>query len=114
MNGVVNVSAPIAQFQKALSYGYGDIYVQPAVLGWRTPHADITAAYAFWAPTGEGYHGFHMWMNEIDFGTTLYADSARKWNVSTMMYYDIPSQKTNADITVGQILTLAGGAGRSF
>jgi hypothetical protein len=75
--------------------------VQPVVLGWHLAHADITAAYAFWAPTGSGNHGLHMWMDEIGFGTTLYADAAKKWNVSTMMYYDIPSEKNNADITVG-------------
>jgi Putative MetA-pathway of phenol degradation len=55
-----------------------------------------------------------MWMNEIDLGTTLYADAAKKWNVSTLMYHDIPSQKNNADIRVGHVLTLQGGAGRSF
>ena len=114
VNGALTVSALNAQFHKAASYGYGDIWVRPAILGWHTPHADITAAYGFWAPTGAGVHGFHMWMNEIDFGTTLYADADKKWNVSTMMYYDIPMEKNNADITVGQLLTLAGGAGRSF
>lgn len=114
VNGVVNLSTPIGDFHKSLGYGYGDIYVQPAILGWHKPHADITAAYAFWAPTGAGDHGFHMWMNEVDFGATLYADAAKKWNVSTMVYYDIPSEKNNADIKVGQLLTLAGGAGRSF
>ena len=114
LNGVLNVAARNAQFQKAGAYGYGDIWVQPAVLGWHTPHADITAAYAFWAPTGSGNHGTHMWMNEIDFGTTLYPDASKKWNISTMMYYDIPRKKNNTDVTVGQLLTLAGGAGRSF
>jgi hypothetical protein len=114
INGALDVASPFGQFHKAASYGYGDIYVQPAVLGWHTPHADITAAYAFWAPTGAGHYGFHMWVNEIDFGTTLYPDRAKKWNVSTMMYYDIPRQKNNADITVGNILTLEGGASRSF
>ena len=114
VNGELSVSAPIAQFHKAGSYGYGDIWVQPAILGWHTSHADFTAAYAFWAPTGAGDHGFHMWMNEIDFGTTLYLDPGKKWNISTMMYYDIPLEKNNTDITVGQLLTLAGGASRSF
>jgi hypothetical protein len=113
-NGVLNVAALNNQFQKASGYGYGDVYSQPAVLGWHTSHADTTAAYAFWAPTGSGHYGFHMWTNEIDLGTTLYPDSGKKWNISTMMYYDIPRQKNNADITVGNLLMLSGGAGRSF
>ena len=55
-----------------------------------------------------------MWTNEIVAGTTLYADAAKKWNVSTLMYYDFNEKKNNADIKVGQILTLEGGIGRSF
>lgn len=111
VNGVLDVAA--LNLRRTTSYGYGDIYVQPAVLGWHTPHADVTAAYAFFAPTG-GNHGLNMWINEIDFGTTLYLDNGKKWNVSTMMYYDINQKKNNTDVKVGDVLTLMGGAGRSF
>ena len=55
-----------------------------------------------------------MWVNELDFGGTLYPDAAKKWNVSTMMYYDFNRTKNDQDIKVGDILTLAGGIGRSF
>jgi hypothetical protein len=55
-----------------------------------------------------------MWVNEIDVGTTLYPDAAKKYNLSTMMLYDFNRQKNNANITVGNILTLSGGTGRSF
>jgi hypothetical protein len=109
-NGVVNVAA--ANFQRSTSYSYGDIYVQPLIIGWHTPRADVTAGYSFFAPTGSA--GQHMWVHEIDFGGTLYPDAGKKWNVSTMMYYDFNQKKNNADIDVGDILTLAGGIGRSF
>lgn len=111
-NGVVNVDA--VGFQRSTAYGYGDLYVQPAILGWHFPHADITAGYAFFAPTGSGSAGQHMWVNEIDLGATFYPDKAKAWNLSTMAYYDFNQTKNNADITVGNILTLAGGLGRSF
>ena len=111
-NGVVNIAA--ANFQRTGDYGFGDIYAQPVILGWHIRHADITAGYAFFAPTGKGSAGQHMWVNEIDFGATVYPDAAKKWNVSTMMYYDIHQKKNDQDITVGNILTLAGGIGRSF
>jgi hypothetical protein len=114
LNGVLNVSALNNQFTKAGGYGYGDVYVVPATLGWHMAHGDVTAGYGFWAPTGAGIHGRHMWTNEIDFGATIYADHDKKWNVSTMMYYDIPRPKSDTDVTVGQIMTLSGGAGRSF
>ena len=63
-------------------------------------------------PTGRGSATSHVGY-EIDFGTTLYADAGKKWNVATMMYHDFNQRKTNEDITVGNILTLSGGAGRT-
>jgi hypothetical protein len=83
-------------------------------LGWHTQAADITAAYTFFAPTGAGSSGQHMWVNEIDFGATLYPDTGKKWNLSTMSYYDFNRKKNNTNIKVGNIMTLAGGIGRSF
>jgi hypothetical protein len=112
INGLLNVAA--ADFQRSTGYGFGDIYVQPLILGWHTPRADITTGYAFFAPTGKGTSGQHMWVHEIDFGVTLYPDAGKKWNLSTMMYYDFNQKKNNADIKVGDILTLSGGFGRSF
>lgn len=110
-NGVVNVAA--VNFSRSTSYGFGDLYVQPVILGWHNSFSDVTAGYAFFAPTGAGSAGFHQWVNEIDFGATLYSPG-KKWNASTMIYYDFNQPRNNADIKVGQILTLAGGIGRSF
>lgn len=112
INGVVNVAAINAQ--KSTGYGFGDIYVQPVILGWHFPHADFTAGYSFFAPTGAGSSGQHMWVNEIDLGGTLYLDEGKKWNLSTMSYYDFNRPKNNTSIKVGDILTLGGGAGRTF
>jgi hypothetical protein len=112
INGLVNVAA--VGFERTTGYGYGDIYVQPLILGWHFDHADVTTGYSFFAPTGSGTSGQHMWVHEINFGTTIYPDEGKKWNVSTMMFYDFNQTKNNADIKVGNIVTLAGGAGRSF
>ena len=112
INGILNVAS--TNYQRSTGYGFGDIYVQPVILGWHTHAADFTLGYAFFAPTGSGTSGQHMWVNEIDFGGTLYVGEAKKWNVSTMSYYDFNRKKNNADIKVGNILTLAGGIGRSF
>jgi hypothetical protein len=111
-NGLVNVAA--INFQRSTGYGFGDIYVQPVILGWHTPHADITTGYSFFAPTGKGSAGFHMWVNELDFGFTVFPDAAKNWNLSTMLYYDFNNRKNNADIKVGEIATVAGGLGRKF
>jgi hypothetical protein len=109
-NGVVDQAT--RNIHRSTAYGFADIYIQPLILGWHTPRADITAGYSFFTPAGPA--GLHQWINEIDFGTTLYADAAKKWNVSTMMYYDFNAMKNNENIKVGDVLTLSGGAGRSF
>ena len=111
-NGVINVAA--GNFQRSSSYGYGDLYVQPLMLGWHTPHADVTTGYAFFAPTGSGTAGRHMWVNEVDFGTTFYFDSHKNYHVSTMVLYDYNLTKNNTNVNVGDVMTWLGGAGRSF
>ena len=112
INGEVNVAS--TSFQRSTSYAYGDIYMQPFILGWHLSHFDVTAAYAFFAPTGGGTAGLHMWVNEEDFGLTYYPDAGKKWNLSTMAYYDYNRPKHTQDVQVGNVLTLAGGIGRHF
>jgi hypothetical protein len=97
-----------------IGYGFGDLYVQPVNLGWRTSRADFLAAYGFYAPTGGEGRTLDMWANEIVGGFTVYFDPDKRWNVSTAASYDINLPKRNADIKVGQIMTLEGGAGWSF
>lgn len=113
LNGLVNVVTPSRSFSRSSAYGFGDMYVQPLILGWHKPHADITLGYSFWAPSG-GNHGLHQWQNEFDAGTTLYLDAARKWNVSTQLFYDWIGTKNDKDVKVGDLLTLEGGAARTF
>jgi hypothetical protein len=52
INGVVNVAAA-QNFGRSTSYGFGDIYVQPLLLGWHASFGDVTAGYCVifhWAP----------------------------------------------------------------
>jgi hypothetical protein len=109
-NGVIDQAT--LDLHRSTSYGFADLYVSPLILGWHLKQADITAGYSFFAPVGPA--GFHQWVNEIDFGTTLYPDVAKRWNLSTMMYYDFNQGKNNKDVKVGNVLTLSGGLGRSF
>jgi hypothetical protein len=111
-NGVVSVAS--ADFHRSTNYTFGDIYVQPIILGWNKKRFDVTAAYAFFAPTGKDSGGQHMWVNEIDLGGTFYPFEDQRWNVSTMMYYDFDRKKNDAGIRVGNFLTIGGGIGRSF
>jgi len=100
--------------QRNNNYGFGDMYVQPVNLGWRRKRADFLAAYGFYAPTGSGSRTLDMWAHELVAGTTVYLDQAKSWHVAGTMFYDIHQRKRSEDITVGNYLTIEGGAGRSF
>jgi hypothetical protein len=111
LQGVISLARP--NFSRDSAWGFGDMYVQPIILGWHLNHADITTAYGFWAPTG-GNHGLHQWQNEGSLGATFYLDKNKKWNLSTMGFFDVPLTKDNTDIKVGKLLSLQGGLGWSF
>src|SRR5215831_7540706 len=57
LNGILDQAT--TGFHRSTSYGFGDIYVQPIILGWHKAHADVTTGYAFFAPTGAGTSGQH-------------------------------------------------------
>jgi hypothetical protein len=65
-------------------WAFNDTYVVPLHLGWHTPRADFVAGYGFFAPTGK-YEaggldnvGLGMWSHEVQGGTTVYLDAAKK------------------------------------
>ena len=96
-------------------WGLNDMYVVPLYLGWHKPRADFVAGYGFFAPTGR-YEagasdnvGLGMWGHEIQFGTTVYADAAKKVSIATTAYIEMHSNKKDQDLKVGNMLTLEGG-----
>ncbi len=109
----LTIALPNRQGGGSTGYGFTDLLVEPISLGWNTRKADIIAGYGFFAPVG-GDHGLHMWEHELSLGSTVYFDSGKKWHASTLASFDINQKKNNQDVTVGDILTLEGGAGRSF
>ena len=95
-------------------YGFGDMYVQPINLGWRTKRADFLGAYGVFIPTGKGGRSLDMWGHEIVAGTTVYLDQAKKWHVAATGSYGIYQNKRGVDLRVGDYFTLEGGARMSF
>lgn len=96
-------------------WGFTDTYVVPLYLGWHRPRADFVAGYGFFAPTGR-YEagasdnvGLGMWSHEIQGGTTVYLDPAKKFSAATTAYLELHSNKKNQDLKVGNLLTLEGG-----
>lgn len=124
-----SLEAPGFGLSESASVGMSDLYVMPAQLGWHFTRADAIAGAAFFAPTGrysagaDDNLGKGMWSCEVSGGGTLYLDAKRTWSVSTTGFWETHSAKsgdvhaggvTLTDVTVGDLVTLEGGAGKSF
>lgn len=102
------------------STGFGDLYLQPINLGWRTPRFDFTAGVGVFAPTGryeflaDDNKGLGMWGFELFGGMNAYFDDEKRWHFAVTAFYETHSEKEGTDITVGDVLTLEGGLGYSF
>lgn len=104
-------------------FSFSDSYITPAQLGWSTEHADFTADYSLYIPSGayelnsEHNTGMGMWTHEFSAGSTLYLDKDQSWTVSALIGYAINSRKRNTGnnrIVVGNHLTVEGGLGKSW
>ena len=126
-----SLEAPGFGFSSDISTGFSDVYLMPAQLGWHFKRGDATAGVAFFAPSGrystgaDDNIGKGMWSFEVSGGGTAYLDTNRSISLSTTAYWETHSKKDGAvhlpipnatprDVKVGQLLTLEGGAGKSF
>lgn len=105
------------------SLAFTDTYIQPLQLGWKTKQADFTVGYALYLPTGkyelggDDNAGLGILTNEFSAGTTVYFDPKKEWSFSTLLSYGINSKKKNTkdnDITVGNVLSIEGGLGKTW
>ena len=124
------LEAPGLGLSESASTGPSDLYLMPLQLGWHQSRYDVTAGFALFAPTGRYSAGASdnlgkgMWSYELSGGGTLYLDPSRSWSLSTTAFWETHSKKQGEDlhlgpvslkdVTVGQLLTLEGGAGKSF
>lgn len=101
-------------------FGFGDVYVQPAKLGWKMSWIDIVAGYSFYAPTGRftprgsGGVGRGYWTHQFSVGSTLYFDRSKTWNISEYASYDLNQPKQGIDITRGDTFQVQGGTGKTL
>lgn len=97
-------------------FGLVDVFVQPIQLGFRAPHVDVIASYAFYVPTPQGPDkGFArpQWSHQLSAGGTLFLDDGRGWRVSALASYLVNQRKRDIDITRGSTVLVQGGiAGR--
>lgn len=108
---LVNTDAP---------FKYTDTYIQPIQLGWHLKQADFVAAYGLFIPTGkyelggDGNSGLGMWSQELQGGTTLFFNKQKTFHFSTLLSYEVHSNKKDTDIKTGDILTIEGGLGKTW
>lgn len=111
---------PVLGQAQSTSTGLADTYIQPVNLAWHTNRADYMAGIGVYAPTGrytpgaDDNLGLGMWSLEVFGGTTIYFDEAKTWSFAATAFYETHSEKEGTDVTVGDILTLEGGFGKSF
>jgi hypothetical protein len=117
----VNGSLTAPQFGlSAGGSGFGDVWVQPAVLGWRFSRADTYAAYSFIAPTGRFVPGATdnigsgYWGHHITIGTTVYLRKDRMTSANLTTDWEIHGQQEGTKITPGQAFTTEWGIGQIF
>jgi hypothetical protein len=105
---------PEASFDR---FGLGDIYIQPARVGWRRDRVDLVGSYGLYIPTGtsplaggSGLSAGHV-TNEFSAGGTIFADRNRVSFLTALASYDLNLRKRHVDITRGDTLQVQGGAG---
>lgn len=105
------------------SLAFTDMYIQPLQLGWKTKQADFSFGYAIYVPTGkyelggDENAGMGIFTNELSAGSTVYFDKKKEWNFSALFSYAFNSKKKNTGnntITVGNLLTIEGGLGKTW
>ena len=115
-----SIEAPAFATGSTVDTSLSDLLVRPLDLGWHSPRADVSAGFQFYAPTGEYERGGSenigkgMWTYEPFVGTTVYFDEKRTVSFATTAYWELHGKKKDTDARVGQLLTLQGGAGKSF
>ena len=99
------------------AFGFGDLFIEPLMLGWRFGRADVTASYAVYAPTGQIAHtglGQSQWTQQVSVGGTAFFDDERSWRLSALTSYNMYGQKKSIDVKQGDTIQIQGGMGRRF
>jgi hypothetical protein len=88
--------------------GLGDLYFQPAILGWQTPYADVRAIAGVLAPTGKFSAGANdnvgngYWTPVIAAGQTFYLSSDKATTISVFEMYEFHTTQSGTQIRPGE------------
>ncbi len=87
-------------------FGFGDLFVQPVLLGWGGKHYDISAGYGFYAPTGDDGLSLEFWEHQLQVAGIWYPFEQRGTAVTLAGTFEINHEREDADITPGERFTL--------
>ena len=115
-----SIEAPAFALGETVEASVSDLLLRPLDLGWHPARADVAAGLQVYVPTGRYERGGSdnigtgMWTYEPFLGTTVYFDEKRTISLAATGYWELHGNKKETDVKVGQILTLQGGAAKSF
>jgi hypothetical protein len=114
---LVNVDIEMVGVDES-SFGVGDIFIEPFVLGWHTPRWDIALAAGVHTPTGESGDpssvgkGYYSFMETL--GATYYFDESKTWSASVLTRWLQNTEDEDTDITPGAEVVAEYGLAKSF
>lgn len=100
--------------------GLADTFVAPLNMGWHFSRLDLSAGYAFVAPTGRYTPGARdnvgsgYWGNNITSGATFYVTKNKGTSANVFFDWEAHGQKSGTNITPGQTVTLEWGLGQAL
>jgi hypothetical protein len=115
-----DVSSP---FGSGYQFNLADMEVEPLLLSWHLQQFDISAGYAFWAPSGKfdassalSYltsPGMGFWSQMFTLGGVWHPDKEKTWSLSLLGRYEICQEQQQTDITPGNMGTLEWGVSKT-
>ncbi|HKV77646.1 MAG TPA: transporter [Candidatus Sulfotelmatobacter sp.] len=100
--------------------GLADTVVAPFNMGWHFSRLDLSAGYAFVAPTGRYTFGARdnvgsgYWGNNLISGATFYVTKNKGTSANVYMDWEGHGKKSGTNITPGQAVTMEWGLGQAL
>lgn len=88
-------------------WGFGDMLVQPLWLQWSWRHVDLTASYAFYAPTGRfepgatDNVGLGFWTQQVQNALAVHVDEEKTWSFILAQTWEFNHPIEGMDVTPG-------------
>lgn len=107
VNPVLDFDTVVGVGRNSSSYGIGDVYFEPFVLGWNRPRFGIIFSYGFYAPTGRFTPGANdnigrgTWTHQFNLGGTVFFDKARTWSLTNWIRGEVHHNTRDEDLTIG-------------